>query len=145
METIKTCSLMKIKTYKGKLVQQPHFFILNKGMNSGSPNFKPYANCFVLLAETEKERNDYYWLCFVLWKTQRFVPSLTGSVVPFIRIRDFKTILDDAAVKVHSNKKEYEKFLSLLVDIDSIHEEYEKQLKFIKNLQKAVFKSMLKQ
>lgn len=135
---------MKIKTYKGKLVQQPHFFILNKGMNTGSPNFKPYANCFVLLADTDKERNDYYWLTFALWQTRKFVPYLIGSAVPFIRINDFKTIIAESAVKVKRNEKEYQKNLSVLIEMDTKGDELAEQLKKINEMKKFVLKKVLR-
>lgn len=122
---------MKIKTYKGKLIQQPHFFILNKGMNTGSPNFKPYANCFVLLTETDEERSFYYWLCFALWQTGKFKPYLVGSVIPFIHISNIKTILADATVKANRKPKQYQKSLTLLMDIDRKNEILTGQLKVI--------------
>ncbi len=107
---------MKIKTCKGKLIQQPHFFILNKGMNTGSPNFKPYANCFVLLAETDKERNDYYWLCFALWQTSQFRARLVGSTALFIHIVDLKEIITDAVIKASKNPSSIKKlYLRLLI------------------------------
>ena len=129
---------MKIKTYKGKLIQQPHFFILNKGMNTGSPNFKPYANCFVLLAETDLERNFYYWLCFALWQTGKFRPRLIGSVIPFIHIGDFKDVIADSAIKANKKPKQYQKALSILIDIDQKSEALAQQLKLIGELKKAV-------
>lgn len=134
---------MKIKTYKGKLVQQPHFFILNKGMNTGSPNFKPYSNCFVLLAETDKERNDYYWLCFALWQTGKFRPRLVGSAVPFIHISDLKQVISDALIKANKKSDQYQKALSLLIDIDMKGEEMAEQLKLIGELKKTVLNRVL--
>ncbi len=122
---------MKIKTYKGKLIQQPHFFILNKGMNTGSPNFKPYANCFVLLAETDKERNDYYWLCYALWQTGKFRPRLIGSAIPFIHISDLKDVIAEATIKANNKPKQYQKALSLLIDIDMKSEALAQKLKVI--------------
>ncbi len=130
---------MKIKTYKGKLIQQPHFFILNKGMNTGSPNFKPYANCFVLLAETDKERNDYYWLCFALWQTGKFRPRLIGSAVPFIHIGDLKQVISEALAKANNNRKQYQRALSLLIDIDTKSEKLVDQLKLLEDFRKAIF------
>jgi hypothetical protein len=129
---------MKIKIYKGKLIQQPHFFILNKGMNTGSPNFKPSANCFVLLAETEEERNFYYWLCFALWQTGKFRPSLIGSVVPFIHIGDLKQVISDATIKANNKPKQYQKSLSLLIDIDRKSEILTEKLKVIEQLKKTL-------
>ena len=135
---------MKIKTYKGKLIQQPHFFILNKGMNTGSPNFKPYANCFVLLAETDKERNDYYWLCYALWQTGKFRPRLIGSAIPFIHISDLKDVIAEATIKANNKPKQYQKALSLLIDIDMKSEALAQKLKVIGEAKRTVLNHIFK-
>ena len=134
---------MKIKTYKGKLIQQPHFFILNKGMNTGSPNFKPYANCFVLLAETDKERNAYYWLCYALWQIGKFRPRLIGSAVPFIHIADLKEVIAEATIKANKKPMQYKESLSLLMDIDRKCEKLTEQLKLIGKLKKTLLNRVL--
>lgn len=85
---------MQIKTYKGKRIESPHFFfILNKGNNSGKPLAQPCANCYVLIAETKKEKDFYYWLCYGLWQSNKFHPFLYGSVIPFLRVHNIKIVL----------------------------------------------------
>lgn len=134
---------VKIKTYKGKLVHQAHFFILNKGMNCGKPLFQPCANCFVLLAETEKEKEFYYWLCFALWQTKKFEPYLIGSVIPFIHIADLKTVIVQAKIKADKKPKQYQKSLTLLIDIDKKSKVLAEQLKLISELKKSILNKVL--
>ena len=43
-----------LKSYNQKEeIRNPHFFILNKGNNSGKPLLAPCPNCFVIIAENQ--------------------------------------------------------------------------------------------
>ncbi|HTG65004.1 MAG TPA: hypothetical protein VL859_01390 [Flavobacterium sp.] len=65
-------------------------FILNKGMNSGKPSKEPFANSFVIQFQYDEDAETVYWLAYSLWKTNFWHPSLIRSVIPFLRIQDFK-------------------------------------------------------
>jgi len=62
-----TMSNFEIKTHRSeRIYQKPHFFILNKGLNSGKPMRKPCPNCFVITAATEEESQTLFYLCLSL-------------------------------------------------------------------------------
>ncbi len=90
----------KDTAYKGNQI-----FILNKGMNSGKPQKEPFANSFVILCPDEKDAETVYWLAYSLWKSNFWHQFLIGSVIPFLRINDFKK---DFNSKVNEMKQEYE-------------------------------------
>jgi hypothetical protein len=75
----------KDTVYKGNQI-----FILNKGMNSGKPQKEPFTNSFVIQFPNEKDAETVYWLAYSLWKSKFWHQSLCGSVIPFLRIHDFK-------------------------------------------------------
>ncbi len=80
-----------LKTYRPSAeTEKPHFYILNKGMNSGKPLKQPCPNCFILIAPTEEAKEQLYWLCFGLWRAKSFHYYLKGSVIPFITKNDLK-------------------------------------------------------
>lgn len=80
-----------IKTHKKETYyNKPHFFILNKGMNSGKPQNEPFTNSFVIIFEDEKDCENTYWIALSLWKTKFWHPHLVGSVISFLRLPDFK-------------------------------------------------------
>lgn len=80
-----------IKTHRtDTMYLADHFFILNKGLNSGKPMNQPCPNCFVLIFENPIDKDSYYWLAFSLWKTNFWHQLLVGSAIPFLRINDFK-------------------------------------------------------
>ena len=73
-----------IKTHQlGEKYDKPHFFVLSKGLNSGKPQNEPFTNSFVLVFQTEAQKEDIFWIAMSLWKSKFWVPYLRGSVIPF--------------------------------------------------------------
>jgi hypothetical protein len=80
-----------IKTHrKGTFYKGNQIFILNKGLNSGKPQKEPFTNSFVIQFSNQEDAETVYWLAYSLWKTKFWHQSLCGSVIPFLRIHDFK-------------------------------------------------------
>lgn len=73
MQTIKIQEHTRHATY-----QQPHFFIQSKGYNAGRPSSDPYNNSYVVLVTDELEKGMIFWICFALWKANRFLSALDG-------------------------------------------------------------------
>jgi hypothetical protein len=90
----------KDTVYKGNQI-----FILNKGMNSGKPQKEPFTNSFVIMFPDEKDAETVYWLAYSLWKSNFWHQFLIGSVIPFLRITDFKKDFDS---KINEMMQEYE-------------------------------------
>ena len=80
-----------IKTHqKNAIYKGNQIYILNKGMNSGKPQNEPFTNSFVILFQNDEDAETVYWLAYSLWKAKFWHQSLLGSVIPFLRIADFK-------------------------------------------------------
>ncbi|MBU3681701.1 MAG: hypothetical protein FGM16_07160 [Flavobacterium sp.] len=80
-----------VKTHKtGTIYNKPCFYILNKGINSGKPQYEPYTNSFVVLFENIEVCENHYWIAYSLWKTKFWTKHLIGSVILFLRLSDFK-------------------------------------------------------
>jgi hypothetical protein len=80
-----------IKTHqKDTQYAKPHLFLLNKGMNSGKPQKEPFTNSFVVIFDLEQDCENLYFVAYSLWKTKFWHPHLVGSVIPFLRLPDFK-------------------------------------------------------
>ena len=95
-----------IKTHQRNTVYKANqIFILNQGMNSGKPQKKPFTNSFVILFQDEEDADTVYWLAHSLWKARFWHQSLVGSVIPFLRIDDFKK---DFNSKVNEMLEEHE-------------------------------------
>lgn len=95
-----------IKTHqKGTVYIGNQIFILNKGLNSGKPQKDPFANSFVIQFPNEADAETVYWLAYSLWKSKFWHQSLCGSVIPFLRILNFKK---DFSAKVNEILKEHD-------------------------------------
>ncbi|WP_237700995.1 hypothetical protein [Lacinutrix sp. 5H-3-7-4] len=83
-----------MKTHKiGKTYSNPHFFILNKGLNSGKPLSNPCPNCFVVITKTETDKNTLFHLSMMLQIGGFYAYYLRGSVIPFISVDDCRNTL----------------------------------------------------
>ena len=87
-------STFELKTHKsGRTYSNPHFFILNKGLNSGKPLANPCPNCFVVTTKTEETKNTLFHLSMMLQIGGFYTFYLKGSVIPFITINDCRNTL----------------------------------------------------
>ena len=75
-------------------------------MNSGKHQKEPFTNSFVIVFSNEKDAESVYWLAYSLWKAKFWHQSLYGSVIPFLRIQDFKK---DFALKVNEMLHDFER------------------------------------
>ena len=129
-----------IKTYKkGTDISKPHFYILNKGLNSGKPLKNPCPNCYVLTAKTEEKKEFYYWITFGLWQSKSFYPYLRGSVIPFIIIGEFKKLIVQASYKALINPDKFNKAIISLKQLDLLEKKYQKNLQMIKQARQLIF------
>ncbi len=95
-----------IKTHQKNAIYKGYqIYILNKGMNSGKPQNEPFTNSFVILFQNDQDAETVYWLAYSLWKVKFWHQSLLGSVIPFLRITDFKK---DFISKVNEMLQEHE-------------------------------------
>jgi len=120
-------------------IQKPHFFILNKGNNSGKPLLTPCPNCFVIQFQDEKEKEQIYWLSYSLWQSKAFYPFLRGSVIPFVVLRDVKSCLLDGLNKMTENPAQFEKTVAALRSLEAMEKQYKQNLLLISNAKRMLF------
>jgi hypothetical protein len=130
----------EIKTHKiGRTYNTPHFYILNKGLNSGRPMNQPCPNCFTVSTQTDKQRESLYYLCQSLKEGRYFKYYIKGSVIPFITIDDARKVLNTALLNY--KKDQWQLKVEKLKKITSYEENLKLQLKTISDLKIAVLRS----
>tara|TARA_R110001606_G_scaffold221757_2_gene369440 strand:+ start:6872 stop:7354 length:483 start_codon:yes stop_codon:yes gene_type:complete len=108
-------STFELKTHQiGKTYSNPHFFILNKGLNSGKPLSNPCPNCFVVKTSTEKEKNTLFHLSMMLQIGGFYAYHLKGSVIPFISIDDCRNTLKNSLKQNKNSGFELQKQINLV-------------------------------
>jgi hypothetical protein len=130
----------KIKTHKsGAMYNQPHFFILNKGLNSGKP-FRHYVvNSFVFLADDKDEREFYYFMLQGLWELRMFRPYLKGSVIEYVRLGDVIDLLDETLNSIDTGNRSFADVQRSLAQIELLQSNLQQQLAQLMQLRKALF------
>ena len=120
-------------------IRKPHFFILNKGNNSGKPLTVPCPNCFVIQFQCEEEKEQIYWLIYSLWQSKAFYPFLRGSVIPFIVLKDIKSCLLDGVEKVAKNPAQFEKAVAALRSLEAMEKQNKQNLLLISKAKQMLF------
>jgi hypothetical protein len=118
-------------------ITKPHFFVLCKGMNSGKPLDQRCPNSFCIISDSEKEKEQLYWVSFALWRSNAFYPYLMGSVIPYIRINDFRQLVEDKLKIVDSDLGGFAKITEQLKLIELREKQFLENLKLMEDLKKA--------
>lgn len=113
-------------------------FILCKGLNSGKPLENPCPNCFVISCKNSDELDFYKTLSFGLWKARHFHQFLTGSVIPFLRIADFKAIIIAQAEAVNKNKYAFVEDVNKVKLLERKEKQIYEQLALIADVKRAM-------
>ncbi|PHS51962.1 MAG: hypothetical protein COB01_08850 [Lutibacter sp.] len=130
----------EIKTHRsGRTYNTPHFFILNKGLNSGKPLPEPCPNCFVVTTQSSEEREQLFYLCLSLKIGKYFSYYLKGSVIPFIGVVETRNVIKTALQNYE--QQQWETKVKKLVKITAFEENLKLQLKAISELKIALLRS----
>ena len=118
--------------------QTPHFFILNKGLNSGKPLQSECANSFVLLFDNNDKREEYYWMAYSLWQSNFWHVVLVGSVIPFLRINDFNQEFMRKTERMLLDFARHEKQMKALRWLHDRETYHNENVKLIKQMRSAI-------
>jgi hypothetical protein len=130
----------KIKTHKlGTTYNQPHFFILNKGNNSGKPYPQHWSNCFVFLADDDQDKEFFYLLFLGLWELKFFKKHLIGSVIEYIRLGDLVDVVEETVNSVNAGERTFVDVAPALAQIESHTAQLQKQLSYLLQLRRSLF------
>lgn len=110
-----------LKSYSQKSeISKPHFFILNKGNNSGKPLLSPCPNCFSIQFNCTQDKEQVFWLLFCLWQSNAFYPFLRGSVIPFVVLRDIKSCINDNLNRAANKPEKFQKMVESFQAINKV-------------------------
>jgi hypothetical protein len=123
---------------KDRIYDQPHFFILNKGNNSGKPLKEPCPNCFVITVKTDEEAENLYWIALSLWKSKLWHQYLIGSVIPFIRLNDFKTTFRNKVISIYKEHNKHLENVEKLKKLEDLKSIYNKNIDAIERIKAAL-------
>jgi hypothetical protein len=128
-----------IKTHqKDTIYKGNQIFILNKGMNSGKPQKEPFTNSFVIMFPNEKDAETVYWLAYSLWKSNFWHQFLIGSVIPFLRINDFKKDFDYKVNEMLQEHELHQKQILALKLLEQKEDQLQKNIRLIDEMRRVI-------
>ena len=123
---------------KGTVYKQPHLFILSKGLNSGKPQKEPFTNCYVIIFSNQEELESVYWLALSMVKSKYWHPFLVGSVIPFLRIEDFKNHFSDKVNEMILDFENHQKDIKALRLLQEKEEQFHQNINLINDLRRVI-------
>jgi hypothetical protein len=128
-----------IKTHRKEAVcQENQIYILNKGLNSGKPQKTPFTDCFVIILSSKDQAETIYWLIYSLWKANFWNQHLYGSVIPFLRIHEFKKNFIPKLDQMLSNMEQHKKQVEALQIIEMKEKQFQESLILINEMRKSI-------
>lgn len=128
-----------IKTHtKGNVYKNEHFFIQNKGLNSGKPLNEPCANCFVIVFSSSEERESHYWTAFSLWKSKFWHRLLVGSVIPFLRLPEFKKEFSLKSKEILADFESHKKDVTALRLLEQKEKQFHENINLINDMRRVI-------
>ena len=128
-----------IKTHKvGKIYTKPHLFVLNKGMNSGKPQKEPFTNSFVVIFDLEQDCENLYFVAYSLWQTKFWHQYLVGSVIPFLRLNDFKKQFFLKSKMMMEEHEEHLKHIAALKLLEQKEKQFHENINLINDMRRVI-------
>ena len=128
-----------IKTHRVETIYtKPHLFILNKGMNSGKPQKEPFTNSFVVLFQNEDECESLFFIAYSLWKTKFWHQFLCGSVIPFLRLPDFKKNFNPQASLMMVEHEQHQKNVAALKLLEQKEKQFHENINLINDMRRVI-------
>ena len=135
---------MTIKTYNGTTAEPAEnetvFFVQSKGLNAGRPLKKAIPNCW----EVRTNRSIDFEILYIVFESKILESFIIGSVIPFIRLNDYKNIINPILKKaIHENRIINEHYLQIRkIEAQETHQDKIKGL--LKNMKVALSKECFK-
>jgi hypothetical protein len=126
-------------SYKGNQI-----FILNKGMNSGKPQKEPFTNSFVINFANPEDAETIYWLAYSLWKAHFWHKSLCGSVIPFLRIKEFKKEFISKVAEVLQEHELHKTQVKALRLLELKETQFQKNIQLINEMRRVILQRYCK-
>ena len=134
-----------IKTHrKDTTYDNPHLFILNKGMNSGKPQKVPFTNSFVVIFQNEEDCENMYWVTFSMWQSKYWHRNLCGSVIPFLRLHDFRREFATKSDEILQDFEQHKKDVQKLKFLEQKEKQFHENINLINDLRRVILYRYIK-
>ena len=112
-------SLPQTVSYKIDVYAKPHLFLLNKGMN-------------------EEDCENIYFVAYSLWQTKFWHQHLVGSVIPFLRLLDFKREFFPKTKIIMEEHEQHVKHVQALKLLEQKEQQFHQNINLINDLRRVI-------
>lgn len=128
-----------IKSHRvGTIYSKPHLFLLNKGMNSGKPQKEPFTNSFVVIFDLEQDCENLFFIAYSLWQTKFWHQFLVGSVIPFLRLNDFKKEFFVRSKMMMEEHEAHVKHIAALKLLEQKEKQFQENINLINDMRRII-------
>ena len=128
-----------IKTHRvGTIYSKPHLFLLNKGINSGKPQKEPFTNSFVIIFQNENDCESLFFIAYSLWQTKFWHQHLVGSVIPFLRLPEFKKEFISKSNTLMQEHEEHKKNVATLKVLEQKEQQFHQNINLINDMRRVI-------
>jgi hypothetical protein len=121
-----------IKAHKtGVLYGNPHYFVLNKGLNSGKPQKESFANSFVIIFQNALDCENHFHVGYRLWISKFWRQYLVGDANLFLKLEYFNIEFPIQAKRIMEEFAVHEKKVSAIKLAKLREEQYYKNIALI--------------
>lgn len=107
-------------------------------MNSGKPQKEPFTNSFVILFQNEEDAETIYWIAYSLWKAKFWHQLLIGSVIPFLRIQEFRKEFNSKVNEMLQEHELHTKQVQALRLLEQKEEQFVKNIAIINDMRRII-------
>jgi len=107
-------------------------------MNSGKPQKEQFTNSFVVIFEKEEDCESLFFIAYSLWQTKFWHPFLIGSVIPFLRLPDFKKEFSPQARLMMVEHEQHQKNVAALKLLEKKEKQYKEDMMLINDIRRAI-------
>ena len=131
--------IFNLKNHRsGTSYKNPHFFILNKGLNTGKPLNEPCANCFVITFRDETDCENMFCIVRSLWQVQFWRQFLIGSVILYMRIKDFDKMLTAKTTEMMKDFEAHQKNIEAIKLLELKEKQLNENLILINDIKRVI-------
>jgi hypothetical protein len=133
-----------VKTHKfGTRYKGPHFFVLNRGRNTGKVLHQECPNCWVIQTDEEETAERLQYIIGALHMSHKIRRMLIGSVIMYVRISDFRKLLKSYTTIIQFDEK-WDADLIAIREAIKLRDTYLQQRKLLDMLLQVRYYNLLK-
>ncbi len=107
-------------------------------MNSGKPQNEPFTNSFVVIFDSNTDCENIFWIAYSLWKSKFWHQHLVGSVIPFLRLPDFKREFFPKSKLLMDEHEEHLKHVAALKLLELKEKQFHQNINLINDMRRVI-------